>query len=115
MRLSSGTAYARGPVTKKELIDEVPWVAAAVGAVLLTTDVLVMRGYDHRFHLNLFLTLYPVPAVVVVALLAGALAAGGFVYACVGERQIPAHRGRRRTGAAAAGAAGLAWLWWSWD
>ena len=27
------------PVTKKELIDEVPWVAAAVGAVLLTTDV----------------------------------------------------------------------------
>ena len=69
--------------TQDRVLRVAAWVAAVVGAVLLTLTF-AMRGYYHRFHPNLFLALmYPVPAVVVVALLAGALVAGGLVYACV--------------------------------
>ena len=58
-------------------------VAAWVGAVLLVLTF-VRRKYSYRVHPDLFLALtYPMPAVVVVALLAGALVAGSLVYACV--------------------------------
>ena len=92
------------------------WVAAVVGAVLLVLTF-VMRGYYHRFLRPdlLHVLMYPVPAVVVVALLAGALVAGGLVYASVEGK------GRSRR-IVAAGALALlplallvsAWLWW-WD
>ena len=91
-------------------------VAACVGAVLLVLTF-VVRGYYHRFlHPDLLhVLMYPVPAVVVVALLAGALVASGLVYACVEGK------GRLRR-IVAAGALALlplallvsAWLWW-WD
>ena len=92
------------------------WVAAVVGAVLLVLTF-VVRGYYHRFlHPDLLhVLMYPVPAVVVVAQLAGALVAGGLVYACVEGK------GRSRRIVAVVALAllplvllVLAWLWW-WD
>ena len=93
------------------------WVAAVVGAVLLVLTF-VMRGEYYLFQLYpdlLPLLIYPVPAAVVVALLAGALVAFGLVYACVEGK------GRSRRIVAAVALAllplallGLAWLWW-WD
>ena len=69
-------------VAQSRVLRVAAWVAAVVGAVLLVLTF-VMRGYT-GFHPDLFLPLmYPVPAVVVVALLAGAFVAGGLVYACV--------------------------------
>ena len=61
-------------------------VAAWVGAVLLVLTF-VLRKYSYRVHPDLFLALtYPMPAVVVVALLAGALVAAAWC--------MPASRGR---------------------
>ena len=95
-------------VVQSRVLRVAVWVAAVVGVVLLVLTF-VLREYSYRFHPDLIHALMsPVPAVVVVALLAGVLVAGGLVYACVeGEGQIPPHRGHRRAGTAAAGAAGL--------
>ena len=90
------------------------WVAAVVGAVLLALTFVMSRLL--YVHPNLLHTLmYPVPAVVVVALLAGVLVAGGLVYACVEGK------GRSRRIVAGVTLALLplalvvsAWLWW-WD
>ena len=81
------------------------WVAAVVGAMLLVLTF-VLREYSYRVHPDLIPALmYPVPAVVVVALLAGALVAGGLSHAFVYGKQFAPYRGRRRAGTAAAGAA----------
>ena len=105
------------------------WVAAVVGAVLLVlTFVLSPAGVTGATlgwwgHVRLFpvrveyfllhYALYPVPAVVVVALQAGALVAFGLVYACVEGKR----RSRRIVATVALALlplalAGVAWLWW---
>ena len=104
-------------VAQSRVLRVAAWVAAVVGAVLLVLTF-VMRGYYHRF-------LHPEPAPCAYvpcacgrgggALLAGALVAGGLVYASVEGK------GRSRR-IVAAGALALlplallvsAWLWW-WD
>ena len=96
-------------VAQSRVVRVAAWVGAVGGAVLLVLTF-VMRGYYYRFLRPdlLHVLMYPVPAVVVVALLAGALVAGG-LGVCLrrGEGQIPPHRGRGCAGIAAAGAAGL--------
>ena len=85
-------------VAQSRVVRVAAWVAAVVGGAVLLVLTFVVRGYYHRFlHPDLLhVLMYPVPAVVVVALLAGALVAGGLVYACVEGK------GRSRTVAAGA-------------
>ena len=107
----------RSPVTvvQSRVLRVAAWVAAVVGVVLLVLTF-VLREYSYRFHPDLIHALmYPVPAVVVVALLAGALVAGGLVYACVEGKG----RSRRIMATVALALLPLvllvsAWLWW-WD
>ena len=103
-------------VAQSRVVRVAAWVAAVVGAVLLVLTF-VVRGYYHRFlHPDqLHVLMYPVPAVVVVALLAGALVAGGLVYACVEGKD----RSRRIVAGGALALLPLVllvsvWLWW-WD
>ena len=102
-------------VAQSRVLRVAAWVGAVVGAALLVLTF-VLREYSYRVHPDLFLTLmFPVPAVVVVAPLAGALVAGSLVYACV--------EGKARLRRIVAGVAlallplvplASAWLWW-WD
>ena len=76
----------------------------------------VLREYSNRIHPDLLhVRMHPVPAIVVVALLAGALVAGGLVYACVEGKG----RSRRIVAGGTLALLPLAllvagWLWW-WD
>ena len=104
-RIARPPLYSEAPMTDahRRALGIVAWIGALVGASVLVLTF-VMREYSYRFHPALIHALmYPVPAVVVVALLAAVLVAGGLAH---GEGQTPPHRGRRRTGTAAAGAAG---------
>ena len=91
------------------------WVAAVVGAMLLVLTF-VLREYSYRVHPDLIHALmYPEPAVVVMALLAGALVAGGLSYAFVDGKS----RSRRIVASVALALLPpallvAAWLWW-WD
>lgn len=70
-------------VARSRVLRVAAWVAAVVGAMLLVLTF-VLREHSYRVHPDLIHALmYPVPAVVVVALLAGALVAGGLPYAFV--------------------------------
>ena len=62
-------------VPQNRMLRVAAWVAAVVGAMLLVLTF-VLREYSYRVHPDLIHALmYPVPAVVVVALLAGVLVA----------------------------------------
>ena len=102
-------------VAQSRMLRVAAWVAAVVGAMLLVLTF-VLREYSYRVHPDLIHALmYPVPAVVVVALLAGALVAGGLSYAFVYGKS----RSRRIVAGVALALLPLAllvaaWLWW-WD